>query len=263
MSKIRGLYNRVYADYLMRSRLKEYEKIITLSLAKGYTHITLKDYHNKLINNQLTEKRYFIHRHDIDTDIRTTKKMFAIEQKHNVKTSYYFRLSTITPKLMKEIEAYGSEASYHFEEIATYCKKHNIKTKSVALSKIEEIKNKFIANFKQLESDLGYKFETVASHGDFVNRKLQLINNEVTNDIELRSQLGIKCEAYDSVLHDSFDAYISDKIYPIYYKPTSIFNVIGKADIICMLTHPRQWETNFWVNSKDNILRLIEGIKYR
>lgn len=263
MGKLKSIYNRFFADYLMLSRLKEYEKIITLSLAEGYTHITLRDYHKKLINNELTEKRYFIHRHDIDTDIRTTKKMFAIEKKHNIKASYYFRLSTISLKLMKEIENFGSEASYHFEEISTYCKKHNITSKDHALANLEEMSNIFKQNFKQLEKKLGYKLKTVASHGDFVNRKLKLINNEITHDLTLRKELGINCEAYDKNLHDSFDAYISDVIYPVYYKPTSIFNVIGKADVICMLTHPRQWETNFWVNTKDNISRFIEGVKHR
>jgi hypothetical protein len=164
---------------------------------------------------------------------------------------------------MKEIETFGSEASYHFEEIASFCKRNKITTKSEALSKIEKIKEEFIFNFKQLESDLGYKLETVASHGDFVNRKLKLINNEITNDTLVRKQLNISCEAYDEFLHDSFDAYISDKPHPIYYSPENIFDVIGKANVICMLTHPRQWETNFWVNTKDNILRAIEGFKFK
>ena len=262
MGKLNSLYNRIYADYLMPSRLKEYEKIITQSISEGYTHITLKDYYTALANNKL-KGRYFIHRHDIDTDIRTTKKMFAIEKKHNIKTTYYFRLSTITPKLMKEIEEFGSEASYHFEEIATFCKKNKIKSKEKAISRLDEIKAEFHKNFKQLESDLGYKFKTVASHGDFVNRKLNLINNEITNDPKLRLSLEIDCEAYDSNLHESFNAYISDKPYPKYYSPENIFDVIGKADIICMLTHPRQWETNFWVNTKDNVLRFFEGVKFK
>jgi hypothetical protein len=264
MGKLKALYNRIYADYLMPSRLNEYEKIITSSISLGYTHITLRDYYTALDNNQLTKKKkYFIHRHDIDTDIRTTKKMFEIEKKHNIQTTYYFRLSTITPNLMHEIEQFGSEASYHFEEIASYCKRNKLTSRKKALDEIEKIKNEFSHNFKKLESDLGYKFETVDSHGDFFNRKLNLINNEITNDYNLRQSLGINCEAYDSNLHDSFDAYISDKPYPKYYSPENIFDVIGKADVICMLTHPRQWETNFWVNTKDNILRFIEGMKFK
>ncbi len=44
----------------------------------------------------------------------TAKKFFEIENKYNVKASYYFRLSTLDYKFMKEIHEYGSEASYHF-----------------------------------------------------------------------------------------------------------------------------------------------------
>lgn len=263
MNKLKIIYNRIYADYLMPSRLKEYEKIIITSIDEGYIHISLKNYYALFVNNELTESRYFIHRHDVDTDIRTTKKMFEIEKKYNIQTTYYFRLSTISPQLMQDIEEFGSEASYHFEEIASFCKRNKITSRKDALNHIDEIKNEFINNFNKLELDLGYKFKTVASHGDFVNRKLKLINNEITNDLNLRKQLGINCETYDADLHNSFDTYISDKPYPKYYSPENIFDVIGKANIICMLTHPRHWETNFWVNTKDNILRIIEGIKFR
>mgnify|MGYP006145381963 CR=1 FL=1 len=61
-----------------------------------------------------------VHRHDIDTDLPTARRMFALEQKHGVRASYYFRLSTLDFGLMRDIERYGSEASYHYEEIATY-----------------------------------------------------------------------------------------------------------------------------------------------
>jgi len=259
---IKTIYNRIYADYLMPSRLKEYENIIVKSLEKNYIHITLSDYYIKLKNGQLEDKRYFIHRHDIDTDLRTTRKMFEIEKKYNVKTTSYFRLSTIDISLMREMNDYGSEASYHFEEIATYCKRHKIKSKEQALSKLDEMTKEFVSNFKSLETKLGYKLKTVASHGDFVNRKLALINNEITNNKVLRKEIDLDCESYDKDLKNSFGAYISDKPYPIYYSPENIFDIIGKHQVICMLTHPRQWETNFWVNTKDNIIRFIEGVKY-
>ena len=262
MGKIKTIQNRIVSDYLMFSRLNEYENIIKKSIEYGYTHITLANYYSLLASGKLKNQKYFIHRHDIDTDLRTTRKMFAIEKKHNIKTSYYFRLSTIDKKLMTEINTFGSEASYHFEEIATFCKQNSIHSKKEALKHIEAIKILFTQNFNRLEKQLGYKFESVASHGDFVNRKLNLKNNEITNDYELRKLLGINCEAYDKTLHNSFDAYISDKPYPVFYSPVNIFETIGKHKVICMLTHPRHWETNLWVNSFDNIKRVIEGLKH-
>ena len=59
---------------------------------------------------------------------------------------------------------------------------------------------------------------------------------------------------------NSFDIYVSDKPYPTYYSPKSIFEYIGNKNIICMLTHPRQWNVAPIINTIDNVKRLYEGI---
>ena len=123
MGKLEVIKNRIYGDYFMPSRLDEYEKVIKNLSEVGYEHITLRDYNHKLKNGTLANKKYFINRHDIDTDVKTAKEFFKREKKYNVKATYYFRLSTLDFDFMQEIEEYGSEASYHFEELATMQKK--------------------------------------------------------------------------------------------------------------------------------------------
>ena len=262
MKKINIIKNRIYADYLMPSRSPEYENIITTLLDNEYEITTVRDYYHKLKNNSLNNKKYFVNRHDIDTDVATAKEFFKIEKKYGVKVTYYFRLSTLDFEFMKEIEAYGGEASFHFEEIATYCKEKHIKDKETALSHMPQVKDMFKKNFLYIEKNVGRKLETVCSHGDFVNRALGITNNQLTNDKLLREELGIKCETYDDILMDSFDIYIADRPYPTYYYPKSIFEAIGKENIICMLSHPRQWKTNWIVNTVDNVKRVYEGIKW-
>ena len=262
MGKLTTIKNRIYSDYFMPSRLDEYERIIKEFCKNGYEHITFKEYKNRLDNNMLNNKKYFINRHDIDTDVLTAKEFFKIEKKYNVKATYYFRLSTLDIEFMKEIEEYGSEASYHFEEIAQYCKDNHLKTKDGAISHMAQIKEQFISNFKMIEDNLGFKLQTVCSHGDFVNRKLNIINNEITKDKELRKKIGISCEAYDKDIMNSFDAYVSDKPYPYFYTPKSIFEYIGNKGIICMLSHPRQWKNAPIINTIDNIKRAYEGFKW-
>jgi len=248
MGKITMVFNRIYNDFLMPSRLNEYERIIQESIKFGYEHIAFKNYYKKMVDNELDNKKYFLHRHDIDTDLRTTKKFFKIEKKYGVQTTYYFRLSTLNFELMKEIHSFGSEASYHFEEIAQYCKDNHIKSSAEAMEDIVKIREIFVKNIQNLESNLGFKIETVASHGDFVNRKLGIVNNEITKDEEFRKKINLLAESYDSNLMKSFDIYISDRQYPLFYTPENIFEAIGKYDVICMLSHPRQWESNILVN---------------
>ena len=262
MGKIRTVLNRIYSDYLMSSRLSEYEAIITKALELEYEHLSVNAYQALLKANMLGSKRYFLHRHDIDTDARTARKLFEIEKKHNIRSTFYFRLSTLDFDLMREIHDYGSEASYHFEEIAQYCKDHGIHSQQAALEHLPEIREVFIENVKRIES-YGIKITTVASHGDFVNRKLKLTNNRITDDKSLRKTLGLELETYDEDFMQSLGIYVSDRPYPTYYSPQNIFDVLGNYDVICMLSHPRQWKTNWVVNTKDNLGRVYEGLKWR
>lgn len=263
MASFKSFYNRIYNDYFMKSRLDEYEEIIIKSLEKGYEFITLKDYYIKLNSKELENVKYFILRHDIDTDLRTTRRMFAIEKKHKVQSTYYFRLSTLDAKLINEINCFKSEATYHYEEIAQYCKDHKITNREEALSKFPEIKQRLIENVRMLENRYNMEVSTLASHGDFVNRKLNLINKQLFEDDELRKKLDIVGEAYDKPLQDSFDNYVSDAQHPVFYSPENIFDSIGRDKVICFLVHPRNWCSNGLVNTKDNLKRLYEGLKWR
>jgi hypothetical protein len=261
MGRLAVIKNRIYSDYFMPSRLKEYEKVIKILCEIGYEHITFRDYNKKLKTNSLENKKYFINRHDIDTDVKTAKKFFEIEKKYNVKATFYFRLSTLDFEFMKEIEEYGSETSYHFEEIATYAKRNHIKSKDEIITHLDKIKEEFKQNFQMIESKMeGKKLQTVCSHGDFANRKLGIVNNMITRDLKLREELGIECETYDKDIMNSFDIYLSDGAFSLDATAQDIIKMIDNKNRICMLTHPRQWNVSWLCNTKENIKRLYEGL---
>ena len=261
MGKLNQIKNRIISDFLMPSRMIEYEDILKNLLEHEYENLTVFEFYCKIKKNELKyNKKYFINRHDID--LATAKEFFKIEKKYDLKSTYYFRLSTIDFNFMADIESYGGEASYHFEEIAQYCKDNHIKSKNNVLVNLDKIKDMFRKNFTMIEKRLGFKLKTVCSHGDFVNRRLNIINNYITDDSMLRDELGIKCEAYDKIIMDAYDIYVSDRPYPIYYNPKSIFECIGKYNIIGMLSHPKHWKTNFITNTRDNLKRVWEGMNW-
>ena len=99
---LKNMFNRIYSDYFMPSRLDEYERIIKKTLELKYKILSVRDFYYLIKNNKLDKsKRYFINRHDVDTDVGTAKEKFNIEKKYNVKASYYFRLSTLDYNFMK------------------------------------------------------------------------------------------------------------------------------------------------------------------
>jgi hypothetical protein len=260
---MKALINRLYGNYLMPSRLQQYDELLRCAADAGYCQTSVRDFFRSIEDAGFVHRKFVVHRHDIDSDIRTARKIFDIEKKYGVKSTFYFRLSTLDFKLMQEIDEYGSEASYHYEEIATFAKSNNIRSSSEVIGRLQEIRNDFVKNFEFIQGKFGGKLVTVASHGDFANRQLAVSNTEILNDSDLRRHCGIECESYDRALLDKFDIYISDRPYPGDFHPTSPFNAIGTQKKICVLTHPVQWETNWIETTKINFLRLYEGLVWR
>ena len=257
---MKALLNRIYSDYLMPSRLGQYEDLLLAAAEAGYRQQSVRDF--LLPAPPAGRPPILVHRHDIDSDLRTAAKMFAIEARQGITASYYFRLSTLDYGLMREIEAYGSEASYHFEEVADFAKRHHIKDAAVVRSRFPAIRAQFHQNLARIENALARKLVTVAAHGDFANRRLKVINHEILADQDFRARCGIACETYDAALLNQFDLYISDRPHPAYFHPMPPQAALGRYRCICLLTHPVQWETNWRENTRCNVRRLVEDLAW-
>lgn len=103
--------------------------------------------------------------------------MFSIEKSLEVKSTFYFRLSTLDYLFMEDINDYGSEASYHFEELATYAKQNKIYSSNEILKHLPKIQKKFLDNINDIKKNISFSPVTVASHGDFANRSLKVANH--------------------------------------------------------------------------------------
>lgn len=250
------VFERIYVDFFMPQRFDEYTNILEYAINKGYHFTSVIDYYENYYNKK-TDTKVIILRHDIDSDLRGTKKFFQIEKELNVKATYYFRLNTIDYNLMNEIMEYGSEIGYHYEELATYCKKYKIKNKKDLNDEhLKEIYDMFIYNMNKYFKD--YKIKTIASHGDFYNRELGVANHYIFEHFNYNT-LGIEIETYDKELLNSFDIYISDARYKPYWKNNiSIYEAIEQnKNNILFLSHPGNWESNVSDNIKDNFSRLF------
>lgn len=260
---LKAVGDRLLADYIRKLGLREYEKLLLEAKRCGYKLMSLSAFYDMLIMNQPTKDsvRIFLNRHDVDADLKTARKMFQIEKKLGVTSTFYFRLSTLDIDFMKEIYDYGSEVGYHFEEMATFAKKHHTKDKMEFEPHLEEIQESFLTNLHRIESSLGFKIRSVASHGDFANRTLECTNNEIINE-SLKKGAGIDFEAYELV--PRFSKYLSDAPYPKFWRRGSPFTSMEEgAQIVCLLTHPYNWGRNFWARSRANFERVIEGLVWK
>lgn len=259
---ISAIFHRIRSDYFLSSRLREYELLLRTAIHKGYQHQTLTTFFRAHLAGTASSL-LFLHRHDIDTDPDTARRFFEIEQRLGVRSSFYFRRSTLDIPLMKEIHAYGSEVGYHYEELATVCKRKNITNASKVVLHYPEIRQELSDNFNQLKDQLGFPMTSIASHGDFANRKLGIPNHAVVDELLLQS-LGVELECYDQRLLTAYSVALSDTLAPHFYKPYSPFQALNDNNpIIFLLTHPRHWHCAPLWNTRENLTRLIEGWKFR
>lgn len=98
---LRKIYKRIYDDFFRESRLPLYDKMLKNAIDNGYQFYTIESFNKLIVQKKLDDSiKYAIIRHDIDTDPLTAYELFKIEKKYNIKSTYYFRLSTIDKKLL-------------------------------------------------------------------------------------------------------------------------------------------------------------------
>ena len=105
----RRIAGRLYGDYLLPSRLREYELLLSLALSAGYETLPLGEF----VTLEALPDRVLLLRHDIDSEIATAKRMWQIEERLGVRGTWFFRLSTWDDALIAAIAAGGSEIGYH------------------------------------------------------------------------------------------------------------------------------------------------------
>jgi len=252
----------LFLKYFQNNRIQEYENIIKLAKEKNYEIISLRDYIQK---NYDKSKKLLILRHDIDHFSNGTRMMFEIEKKYEVHSSFYFRNSTFEPKLMKEIESYGSEASLHFEPIADFVKANEIRSKEELFTFAnweQKCLNILKANLDRYRNLLDLPCLTIASHGEYENALVQTPNNYLTENIDTYTFLDIKLEAYNKEMIEKVTCYISDVPIEINggykYSITPFEAINDNEEFIMFLTHPNHWHYSKWKQFKKLVKMLIK-----
>jgi hypothetical protein len=231
-------------------------------MAAGYTFHSLGSFHALAQKaGGRPEGLHVILRHDIDTDVATAKAMWDLERKLGILGSFFFRLSTIDVPLMKEMDAQGAEASYHFEEIATWVKQKAWSSKEDVTRHLEPMQADLLKNIEHLRALTGLTMNVLASHGDFANRKVGVMNHALLEDEAFRRSARVELEAYDDALMGLVTARTSDVPAPKYWSgetPETLFQ--RREPVVHILLHPKQWRAAWGPTTRENLIRLWEGV---
>jgi hypothetical protein len=258
------LLDRARGDFLMGSRLDLYQRLLETALGAGYRICSVGGLWRQIGNGGLDPaQRYLVLRHDVDTDWRTAAAMWDIDRGLGVESSYFFRLSTIAPALMADIAGGGSESSYHYEELATIAKRRGLRTGSDALDHLPEARDEFATNIGLLRATTGLPMRVVAAHGDFVNRRLGVPNWVILDHPDVRREVGVDLETYDAAYLRHLPSQHSDAPYPRFWVPADPAEAIRAGQrVVAVLVHPRHWRVDRAVNSRDDVRRVVEGLRF-
>lgn len=269
LATISRLLNRIRADVAISSRATEYDELLGASRNLGYRLVSMTEFDRLRRSGDLeADGRYLAIRHDVDiADLRGNEAFHRIEVRHGAHATYYFRLRTAPPhaRFIRRLREDGFEVGYHFEEAATIAKRLGLRDRAEVLARGNEIAAAFRANLLTFRSQWNPDIVSVASHGDWINRRLGVVNHEFVGP-DLLAELDLAFEAYQPDLHAAFDVYVSDVATP----PSRWRLEYGLADAlregrpkIYLLTHERQWHASPIVKTRENVDRLIDEGVYR
>lgn len=261
---LKSTWHRLYNDFFMPCRLAQYRAFLRAALEAEYEFHSVVSFFRE--NQECTPKRSrrVILRHDVDSDVKTAEAMWEIEQELGVRASFYFRLSTVDIRLMQSIEKSGSEASYHFEELATVAKRLRIRDTARSAELLPLAAEEFVSNLRKLRMLTGLPMYTVASHGDFANRVLKAPNYLLLADQALRARLGILAETYDAEAMRQVVVRCADAPYPELWIPEDPRLACDRrVPVLYVLTHPGYWRASWGPNISFIFRRIVEGIAFK
>lgn len=257
---------RLYEDYFKNSRLPLYRSILENAKQNNYEMMSELAFYNLLVSGDIKGRKILINRHDIDTSPRVTAKMFEIEKEiygKNGSATYYFRLSTIDKELIRMIDVYGYETGYHYEELATLEKNTKTKSKEGIVGLISKAQKEFLKNIGYFRRFTGSPSISVASHGDFINTKYKIQNAVLLDNEMVRKKGNILFEAYDPIVNNLIEKRFADQVLLAEFAPQVVAAIKDGVSVIMLLTHPRNWQVDFFANTKDNVKRIMQGLHYK
>lgn len=229
--------------------LRQYTLLLDAFKEADYRFVTFRYYcENKA---ELAESRFVILRHDVDLKAKNSLAVAAIEHKHGIEASYYFRIvgQSNKPGIIKAIAEMGHEIGYHYEDMTIWG--------GDAKKAINHFQNQ-LDYFRQF-----YPVKTICMHGSprskYDGRDLWKhydyhdfgVIGEPYFDVDFSkvfylTDTGRRWDGFNVSVRDKIpiyqDQWVRDGL--VYHSTHDIIQAIGAKTLperLMMTTHPQRW----------------------
>ncbi len=128
---------------------------------------------------------------------------------------------------------------------------------------MQEARDLFRRNLEALRSATGLPMQVVAAHGDFMNRRLGILNSAILADEAFRRDVGVVLETYDNSFMRHVTSRHADMQHPTYWAPEDPRAALVRLEpVVYLLVHPRPWHVVRAVNARDDLLRAWESLRH-
>ena len=236
----------IFRTILCNNRLSTYEKYIRYAIEKGYKVCSMIEFYK-----EHNAGMHFVLRHDVDYQCDATRKMYLLEKRLGVHSTYYFRNSTIDLDLMNQMIDSGFEVGFHYETLSDYATDKNLD--NITKEDIERCRAVLKAEIQNFNSKIKKPISSIAGHGSPKNIEIGESNNVIIES-QNYEEFGIEFEAYDKELYANYvKTHIMDanirRNYGFSYSETPMDAIDRKEKNIVFLAHPNHWYYDFkhWV----------------
>ncbi len=266
-SSITAAAGQIRLRYGVADRVADYAQVLRLYRKAGFALLSLAEFDALETAAGEPPTRCLVLRHDVDIRDPAGNEAFrAAEAEVGAHSTFYFRWSTVGAheRLVRRLLDDGFEVGYHYEEGATIAKRRGLASRVAVADRHGEIADLVHANCAVFRARWNPGLASIASHGDWINRRLGFANHEFVTP-ELLEVCGLRFEAYGPRILGRVDAYVSDVSTP----PARWLAGDGPADIqagrdtVCMLTHERRWHPNRRAGVAADLNRSLDEVAYR
>ncbi len=220
----------------------------------------------------VSDKRFIVLKHDVETNVRRAFKLAEIEHSHGISGSYYVQAylleSSQNIEMLKKMQDMGHEISYHYDALDA---------NNGDYIAAENDFDKWIQKFK----DLGFRFKTICQHGNPIKKRVGYTSNrDFFRDRDIRERhsdlvdMVVNYSAYTKYPY----VYISDAGY-MWKHITSPENndvdasstdvsigdfgklkkfILSTSSNVILSTHPHRWENSYFkIESKICVFKVV------